>query len=81
MWDIFVSIFVIAALSLIFAHAWNMVASTVLHKYERKNSDGTVVKPLEQILIYAIGVTILTIGILYYIHYHTDIDLLRRRSV
>lgn len=81
MWDIFVSIFVIAALSLIFAHAWNMVASTILKKYEKKDSNGNVVKPLEQILIYAISVTLATILILYYIHYHTDIQLVRGKRV
>jgi len=76
--DIFVSFFIIAALSLIFAHSWNMVATTILYKYERKDSNGKIVKPLDQILIYAVSITFLTLIVLYYIHYHTDINLLRR---
>lgn len=77
--DVFVSVFIVAALSLIFAHAWNMVATTALYKYERKDKDGKIIKPLEQIIFYALGVTLASVLILYYIHYHTDIKLTGRR--
>lgn len=77
--DIFVSVFIIAALSLIFAHAWNMVATTALYKYERKDKNGNIVKPMEQIILYAVGVTLASMLILYYIHYHTDIKITGRR--
>lgn len=81
MWNIFISVFVIAAISLIFAHAWNMVVETIIHKYEKTDSQGNVVKPLKQILIYAVCVTLAVIVVLYFIYYHTDIKLERREII
>jgi TRAP-type C4-dicarboxylate transport system permease small subunit len=78
MWNIFISVFVIAAISLIFAHAWNMVVETMMRKYEKTDEYGNVVKPLKQILIYAICVTLFTLIILYYIYNYTDIKLERK---
>ncbi len=73
--DLFISIFIITALALTFAHAWNLVAETALQKYERIDSEGNVVRPIEQTLIYAISITAISVLALWYIHYHTKIDL------
>ena len=73
--DLFISIFVITALALTFAHAWNLVAETALQKYERTDADGNVVRPVEQTLIYAICITAVSVFALWYIHYYTKIDL------
>ena len=73
--DLFISIFVITAMALIFAHAWNLVSETALQKYERKDDDGNIKKPIEQTLLYALGVTGVSIFALWYIHSYTNIDL------
>ncbi len=74
--DLFISIFVITALALTFAHAWNLVAETALLTYERKDPvTGEVKRPVEQTLIYAICITAVAVLALWYIHYHTNIDL------
>jgi uncharacterized membrane protein len=75
MWDLFVSVFVIAALALVFAHAWNMVAEMSLATFERRNPDGTIRHPLRQTIYYAIGVSLISILVVWYIHNHTTIDL------
>ena len=73
--DVFVSVFIVAALALIFAHAWTMVSEQTLLTLEKKNPDGSVARPLRQLIIYAVVITIACWGILYYIHYHTDVNL------
>ena len=73
--DLFISIFIITALALSFAHAWNLVAETALQTYERKDPDGNIVYPVAQTLIYAICITTVSVIALWYIHYYTKIDL------
>lgn len=75
MWDLFISIFVISALALTFAHAWNLVAETVLDTYEIKSDTGEVKKPVMQTVVYAAIVTAICILSLWYIHNHSTIDL------
>ena len=75
MLDLFVSIFVITALALMFSHSWNLVAETMLQKYERTDANGNVVKPIDQTLMYAISITAISVFALWYIHYYTNIDL------
>lgn len=66
--DIFISLFVLTALSLIFSHAWNTVAETMLSTWEIKDKNGNVKKPVIQTLVYAISITILAIIVLYFLH-------------
>lgn len=73
--NLFVAIFVVAALALIFAQAWSMVAKTALSQYAKKNEEGVVVNPLDQTLIYAISVSVAVVAIIGYIHFYTDVDL------
>nr|QBK85974.1 MAG: hypothetical protein LCMAC101_05690 [Marseillevirus LCMAC101] len=73
--DLFISLFVITALALTFAHAWNLVAETALQQYERKDAQGNVQKPVFQTLIYALAITAVAVFALWYIHYYTKIDL------
>jgi len=74
--DLFISLFVITALALTFAHAWNLVAETALQQYERRDPVTKQVKqPVLQTLLYAIGITVVSVIALYYIHNYTKIDL------
>jgi hypothetical protein len=73
--DLFISIFVVTALALTFAHAWNLVAETALQKYEKTDDEGNVIKPVEQTLLYAIIITAISAFALWYIHHYTKIDL------
>lgn len=70
-----------------FSHAWNMVAETLLSKFEikKKDSNGNVIigpngkpeieAPVLQNLVYAIIITIMSVLILWFIHYYTNINL------
>jgi ABC-type Fe3+ transport system permease subunit len=73
--DIFVSVFILAALAFIFAHAWNMTAEQTLKVLAKRDDSGDVTHPLRQTLIYALMVTIMCAVFLWYIHHHTDINL------
>ena len=75
MLDLFISIFVITALALMFSQSWNLVAETMLQKYERTDAAGNVVKPVDQTLMYAISITAISVFVLWYIHYYTSVDL------
>lgn len=75
MWDVFFSFFVITALALLFAHAWNMFVETLLGTWVITDADGNVRDPVLQTLTYAIVMTIICISVLFIIHRYTDIDL------
>ncbi len=80
MWDVFFSFFVITALALLFAHAWNLFAETLIATWEIKDSNGNVKDPIVQTLVYALTMTLISIGILWYIHKFTKIDLHKGRQ-
>lgn len=63
--NLFISFFVLTSLSLIFSDSWNMLAETMLSKWEIKDADGNVKKPLLQNLVYALSVTVFSILVLY----------------
>jgi ABC-type Fe3+ transport system permease subunit len=73
--DIFVSVFIIAALAFIFAQAWNMTADQTLKVLAKRNNSGDVTHPLRQTFIYAIFVTLLCVVFLWYVHNHTEINM------
>ena len=75
MWDVFFSFFVITALALLFAHAWNLFAETLVGTWEIKDSEGNLKDPILQTLTYAIIMTCISIGILIFVHNYTDIDI------
>ena len=66
--DIFISLFVLTALSLVFSHAWNLVAESMLDTWEFKTPDGTVKKPVLQTFIYAMSISVLAVTLLFLLH-------------
>ena len=81
MWDVFFSFFVITALALLFAHAWNLFAETLIETWDIKDSEGNVKDPIVQTLVYAIVMTLISIGVLWFVHDKTDIDLSEGRKM
>jgi len=71
----FASIFLIAALGFIFANAWNMLAATMLKKYEKKDAQGNPIHPVNQTLAYALGISLLCIVVVWFYHEHTAVRL------
>ncbi len=81
MWDVFFSFFVITALALLFAHAWNLFAETLIDTWDIKDKDGNVKAPVLQTFVYAVIVTLLSIGVIWYVHNHTNIDMEAGRAL
>lgn len=71
----FASIFLVAALGFIFANAWNMVAATMLKKYEKKDSQGNPINPVNQTVLYALGISVLCALVVWFYHDYTNVRL------
>lgn len=81
MWDVFFSFFVITALALLFAHSWNLFAEVLIETWQITDSEGNVKDPIVQTLVYAIVMTLISIGVLWFVHNKTDIDLSEGRRM
>lgn len=71
----FAQVFLIAALGFIFANAWNMLASTMLKKYAKKDAQGNLLHPVKQTFGYAVAISVLCALVIWYYHEHTAIRL------
>lgn len=74
--SIFISLFILTSLALIFSNSWNMLAETMLQKWEIKDKDGNVKAPVIQNLVYAIAVTVFSFAMLYVLT-HPKLNLIK----
>lgn len=54
---VYVSVFILAALGYVFANAWNNFALAFMEKHSKKDKDGNVIKPVDQLFYYALGIS------------------------
>lgn len=76
---VFVSFFILTSLALIFSNSWNMLAETLLEKWEIKDKDGNVKAPVVQNLVYAIVVTIFSFSVLFVLT-HPKLNLIKEKT-
>lgn len=71
---VYVSVFILAALGYVFANAWNNFVLAFMEKHSKKDKDGNVIKPVDQLLYYAIGISLLCAGVLWLIYEYIKLD-------
>lgn len=77
--NIFVVGFVILTLGFIMIKSWILALQTFsTQKTIKSGKPPSPSKTLIEYIIFALGITLLVIGILYIIHNHTDINLRKR---
>lgn len=70
--SVFVSIFVVAALAYIFANSWNDFVKEFILQHAKKDAFGNVVRPLDQMFMYALLVSLACGVLLYFIYRYTN---------
>lgn len=75
----FLSMFVGAALGFIFANAWNSLAMTMFANYEKKDPvTGKPRNPVLQMFLYALLITLVCAGLVYYVYNYTGMGKTRK---
>ena len=79
--DIIVASFLASALGFIVASSWNVLAMTMLQKYERKDPEtGKPINIINQRALYAISVTVFSIFFIYALHKFGIVDLAKAKK-
>ncbi len=76
---VFVSVFVLAALAYIFANAWNDFVKEYIYDHAKKDAKGNVIRPVDQMFRYAVGVSVACGIFLYAIYAFTKGDGIRTK--
>ena len=76
---ILITTFIVSVFGFAVANAWTMVANQMFKKYSTKNAEGIIVYPTDQMVIYALSLTIFCIGLLWYLHTYKYIDISHAR--